>query len=232
MTPKPSKSPLKSPITVKSPRGLGDDDSKEIFPEVLDRARGQSVQQSVPENDSKYKGELVEYIFANKKLKSIVPKMEYSKYEKNVSKPSLGLALEHVIGYMGHDNLCRNNLYSLKKQSGSILAYNVGCIGVIHDLSTNEQTLYQDHCCPITSITVHPKINYVATASLKSPLSSTTPVIRVWDPTNLDSLPEIKCNALIGEVRNLTFSPISTLLFLTCGLDKKNTTMMAFKLQQ
>ena len=102
-------------------------------------------------------------------------------------------------------------IYSLKNEHNNIIVYNVGCMAIIHDLDSNEQSIYSDHKCPITSITFNPKIDYIATSSLKSPLSKTTPVIRIWDPNTLSSLPEISCAEMLGEVRHLTFSPVSTL---------------------
>lgn len=231
---KSSKSPS-TPIYLEpsSPNNsnLGDDESKE--PEVLIRARGQSMHQTLtPTTSNDTKGMEIDYVFANKKLKSNVPKMNYEQYSNMTQRPDFRLALEHVIGFMGYDNLCRNNLYSLKNKENNIIVYNVGCMAIIHDLDTNEQSIYRDHKCPITSITVHPKIDYIATSSIKSPLSKTTPTIRVWNPNTMDSLPEITCAEMMGEVRHLNFSPVSTLLFLTCGENQKNTQLMAFKLEQ
>ena len=107
------KSPTHSPFYLEpsSPNLLAlDDESKE--PEVLIRARGQSIQQTLtPTSSHDTKGIEMDYTFANKKLKSNVPKLDYDEFETLTDRPDYRLALEHVIGFMGHDNLCRNNLF-------------------------------------------------------------------------------------------------------------------------
>merc|ERR1719384_592494 len=100
------------------------------------------MNQILPTMDGQNKAngnEHIEYFFANKKFKSIVPKMDYMKYEQDdVGKPDYRLVLEHVVGYMGYDNLCRNNMFKIANNS---LVYNVGCLAVIHDLHSNQQRI-------------------------------------------------------------------------------------------
>ena len=194
-----------------------DDDSK--TPEVLTRARGQSVPRTL-DSDDKVSVEM-EYQFGPRSLKANVPRKTQS------GKARCKLAIEHVIGYNGHDNLCRNNLFVLhrvfKKEK---VLYTVGSMAVIHDLESNEQALYTEHCSAITSITVHPKSNVIASASRKG--SMQRPVIRMWDAVKMKTVSKMNNDAMIGDVRHLTFSTKSSFLYMVCGENGKTSNLLAF----
>eukprot|EP01084_Bolivina_argentea_P164237 285547_1 len=205
-------------------------DNKE--PEVLIKARGQSMDQ-IASDDNINTGNTMEvdYMFANKRLKSIVPKMDYKSYENKVEIPEYKLALEHVIGYNGYDNLCRNNLYTLNNGN---LVYNIGCLAIVHDINTNKQKIYSKHQSPITSITIDKRkgYNYIISASLKNELSKTTSIIKIWDGNTLNTINEIKCTDIVGQIRHLNVSQSSGILYLTCGENNKNTRLLGFNMEK
>eukprot|EP01083_Nonionella_stella_P011283 32081_1 len=216
---KPTQAAVKEESTDNEDQAMTGDDSKE--PEVLDHARGQSVYNALYPAQKGHKSREIEYMFGHKQLKAIVPKMNYEEHEKGSGAPQCAVTIQHVIGYMGYDNLCRNNLSVLNNGQ---LVYNVGCLAVIHDVDRNEQKIYPFHEAPITSITVLEAKEWIATSSYATHGAT----IRIWDKNTLNTIAEIRCTHLNGHIRHLTFSPCSNLLYATCGEKDRNTNVLAF----
>jgi len=173
---------------------------------VLERARGQSVISTLV-GASSGADECVEYTFGGTAQRAQLPQTDWTRYAKT-SGPPFGLELEHVIGYNGHDELCRENVHCL----GARLVYNVGTVGVVHDIESNAQLLCTAHTAPITSLTTVGR-NLVATASCDAQSVS----IRVWSADDLKVAHSVdfEVDGFAAAVRHLRFSSVSKLLFCT-----------------
>lgn len=145
---------------------------------------------------------------------AVMNKPEGYEYGATNSKPGVALELEHVYGYRSSG--VRNNLrWTCATPNGQGTLFYAGAVAVVHDVSLNTQTFFQEHQDEITSLAVSKDGTLVATGD-----QGKYPCVYVWDIETKKVRAKLSGN-LKRAVASLAFSDDGNLI-AAVGLDDEH----------
>lgn len=127
--------------------------------------------------------------------KLVAPSSFINQPSTQVKAPKVSLRAKYVYGYKGKN--CKKNLSYLKDMC---MAYNVGTLGIVHDMEANTQRFFNWHKSEIVSVAFHPDGRQIATGERQA-----QPSVYVWDSTTCDKLSHFQGQLAVG-VRCLAYS--------------------------
>ncbi|CUG89314.1 Hypothetical protein, putative [Bodo saltans] len=149
---------------------------------------------------------------------AVMNKPEGFEYGATDAKPSVTLELEHVYGYRSSGT--RNNLrWTSSSPKGQGLLFYAGAVAVVHDVTTNTQTFFQEHTDEITALTVSKDGTLAATGD-----QGKYPCVYVWDVETKKVRAKLT-GSLRRAAASLAFSDDGHLI-AAVGLDDDNSVVI------
>jgi WD40 repeat protein len=149
---------------------------------------------------------------------AVMNKPEGFEYGTTDAKPALTLELEHVYGYRSSGT--RNNLrWTTSSSNGQGLLFCAGAVAVVHDVTSNTQTFFQEHQDEITALTVSKDGNLAATGD-----QGKYPCVYIWDVETKKVRAKLT-GTLRRAAASLAFSDDGQLI-AAVGLDDDNSVVI------